>query len=177
MVKQAVDSDRIADAIHHYKALRLQQILLMYPGKELIVRHILSQLDNSRRIVVNQETGIVGCNEEWARTGNHRCELAFWVLLDFWDKVTFHVPGTDAVTVTAFTTEGEYDLIVIEPGTESSVCQQILPLRAQLSDKVIVILKSEEQIPMISIPDILAFCIVKDNGQTTYYTKPKGDSS
>lgn len=176
MNTKAVQAQQILDAVFHYKVLRIQQILLMFPRNEEIVMNLLNHFDDAHRLILDNEKGIVACNEEWAIRGNPANERALWVLLDFWDKVDFHLPGTDGVTITAYTSEGEYDLIAVEPGKEAQISEFLDQRKECLSERIILVLYSAKQIPLLPAEGIRAYCVVSESGQTTYYTKSKGDA-
>lgn len=171
--RQAVDPETLLNLVTQYKALRIRQLLLLFPGREEIVQRLLTQLHNNGRLVLNRGKGIIACSEEWARDGNLPCEMAFWVLLDFHSRVEFHLPGANGVTITAYTENGEYDLIVVLPGKEAVISAMIRAQSESLSDKQVVILQTAEQIPKLCIEDVTACCVVSEDGQTTYYTPPK----
>ena len=169
----AVEAEKVLDAVCKYKALKVRQILLMFPGRESTVEWLLQRYISSKRLFRNRTKGLVACSPEWASRGNPLCEMAFWVLLDFYRQVEFHLPGSDGVTITAYTENGEYDLVAIAPGMEKAVSMMIQAQRAALSDKLFVVLRDAGQIDSVHIENVTAYCVVTEDGQTTYYTNRK----
>lgn len=166
-----IPPDDLLDLIYHYKALLIRQLHLWYSGQADAVDRLLRRFVLAGRIRCDSKRA--ACNAEWLAKGNPACELAFWALLDFRDSVEYQLPGTHGVTISAFTENGEYDLIGILPGHEQASCAVVQAQREVLGQRLIVVLQKIEQIPLITIRPVAAYCVVAQDGRTTYYTTAK----
>ena len=79
----------------------------------------------------------------------------------------------DGVSNTAYGGADEYEFISVLPDKEAIVSAQVDSQRPALSDRLIVVLRSFDQIPLVTIQQASAYCVVNDQGKTTYYTTPK----
>ena len=166
-----IPPDDLLDLIYHYKSLLIRQLHLWYTGQEDAVDHLLHRFVLAGRICCDNQRA--ACNAEWLARGSSACELAFWALLDFRDSVEYQLPGTHGITISAFTENGEYDLVSVLPGHEQATSAVVQAQREALGQRLIVVLQKPEQIPLISIRPVAAFCVVAQDGRTTYFTTAK----
>ena len=167
------DAAALVDLVTRYKSLSTQQVLLYFSSGSERIQDLMRYFSKSGRLCFSRDHTHIACNEDWASTGNAEVEAAFWALLDFTDKIDVHYPGTDGVTITAYDGQDEYDFVTVMPGKEAAISAQINVQRAALSDRLVVVLQSFEQIPRIAIEQASAYCVVAKDGKTTYYTTPK----
>lgn len=170
-----IPPDDLLDIIYHYKSLLIRQLHLWYGGQEAAVDHLLRRFELAGRIRCDSLRA--ACNAEWLAKGNPICELAFWALLDFRDSVEYQLPGTHGITISAFTENGEYDFVGILPGHEQATCAVVQAQREALGQRLIVVLQKPEQISLITIRPVAAYCVVAEEGRTTYYTTAKEATS
>lgn len=168
-----MDAAYLVDLVTKYKCLSVSQLLRYFPGSEERIRDLMAYFHKVGRLRFSADHNHLACNEEWAVTENKAAEMAFWAMLDFKDKIDVHYPGMDGVTITAYGGADEYDFIAVLPGQEALVSAQIRAQRQALSDRLVVVLRSFDQIQLITIEQISAYCVVAADGKTTYYTTPK----
>ena len=166
-----IPPDDLLDLIYHYKALLIRQLYLWYRGQEAIVDHLLHRFVLARRIFRNSER--VACNADWLSNGNPAYEMAFWALLDFRDSVEYQLPGNHGITISAFTENGEYDFVSVLPGHEKSTSDVVQAQREALGQRLVIVVQNPDQIPLITIRPVAAYCVVSPDGKTTYYTTAK----
>lgn len=136
-----------------------------------IVDHLLHRFVLAGRIFRNSER--VACNADWLSNGNPAYEMAFWALLDFRDSVEYQLPGNHGITISAFTENGEYDFVSVLPGHEKSTSDVVQAQREALGQRLVIVVQNPDQIPLITIRPVAAYCVVSPDGKTTYYTTAK----
>ena len=169
----SADAACLVDLVTRYRVLDVRQVLLFYPGHEDRIRDLLTYFDKTGRLCLSRDRTRIACNEAWAASGCEAVEMAFWALLDFKNRIKAHFPGTDGVTITAYGGSAEYDFVAVPPGREEGISAQINAQREALSDRLVIVLRTFDQIPQVSVRLISAYCVVTAEGKTTYYTTPK----
>jgi hypothetical protein len=167
------DAARLVDLVTKYKSLSVQQVLAYFPDNEDRIRDLMTYFHKTGRLCFSSDHRHIACNNDWAESGNEAVEMAFWAMLDFVDKIEVHYPGMDGVSITAYGGADEYDFVSVLPDKEALVSAQVDSQRPALSDRLIVVLRSFDQIPLVTIQQASAYCVVNDQGKTTYYTTPK----
>lgn len=74
-----------------YPGLNMQQLLCFHPGKEEIIKTLLSHLQKQGRIFQTDTGGYFPSG--WAAKSDSSLIRAAWVLLDFIGQVEYHAPG------------------------------------------------------------------------------------
>ena len=169
----SLDAARLVDLVTKYKSLSVQQVLAYYPDNEERIRDLMTYFHKTGRLCFSSDHSHIACNHDWSESRNEVVEMAFWAMLDFIDKIEAHYPGMDGVSITAYGGADEYDFASIVPGKEAIVSAQVNSQRQALSDRLVVVLRSFDQIPFVTIQQASAYCVVNDQGKTTYYTTPK----
>ena len=98
---------------------------------------------------------------------------AFWILLDFWDDVLFSTVATFPAKIEFITSKDAYDIIVVEKGQENMI--NIFFNKFQNNTiRHLVVVQDETQMYKLNFPGIEAYCIVNENGDTSYYQEQEG---
>lgn len=154
--------------ISMYQALREGQLVRLYPGKESVVRNLLSYLLKQGRIVY--EDGLYFMAP--GRPDNIDCGLlaAVWVLLDFIDQVEYHSVG-DYPAKLIFIADGEvYEIVHAQPGKETLLAQ-IMGQQGDEASRYLVLVDAPEQIGGLELPHVCGYCTVSPEGEVQYYQK------
>lgn len=85
-----------------YPGLNMQQLLCFHPGKEEIIKTLLSHLQKQGRIFQTDTGGYFPSG--WAAKSDNSLIRAAWVLLDFIGQVEYHAPGDFPVKRSQVTT-------------------------------------------------------------------------
>ena len=170
-----IPPDALLDLIYQHKALRVRQLHLWFAGQQAAVDYLLRRLSLAGRICCDKERA--ACSAQWLPGGNPASEMAFWALLDFRESVEFQLPGVNGVTIAALTEYGEYDFVSVLPGHEQATSAVVQAQREALSQHLILVVSSPEQISLLTVRPVTAYCVVGADGQTTYYTAAKEASS
>lgn len=152
-------SEDILNVITLYKALKLEQLINMYPNKEN-ARHSINSLIKSRRVFYFPETDIVSSIEDTKHISTKLIN-AFWVMLDFIDKAEYHTISDFPVQILFFK-EGElYEIIYVSLGEENLI-NGILN-KGTDDGKRLIVIESKEQIKRLNIKNTLCYCEILDN--------------
>ena len=154
--------------ISMYGVLLEEQLLRLYPGKRAKVRNLLSYLTKQGRIwsadgAYCASPELVG-HEDWGMIA------ALWVLVDFIDRVEYHIVGEYPAKVVFFADGELYEVIYAACGKEALV-NYILSVPAKEFPQYIVLVDKQEQITELDIPGVSGFCTVAPNGEVSYYQK------
>lgn len=138
-----------------YHALTKEQIFALYPGKQKVIEHLLHYLVKQYRI--KQESGFyLGMTEDITALDRGLLS-AVWVLIDFIDQVDFH-------SVSDFPTE-----IIYAASGKEALINTLLSHQSEAPSNYIIMVDHEEQIPLLNIPNVVAYCTVSPSGEVQYY--------
>lgn len=154
--------------ISMYQVLLEGQLLRLYPGKESVVRNLLSYLRKQGRI--GYEDGLYFMAP--GKPDSIDCGLlaAVWVLLDFIEQVEYHSVG-DYPAKLIFIADGKvYEVIHIERGKETMMCQ-IMGRRGDDTPLPLVLVDDPAQINGLELPNVCGYCTVSPDGEVQYYQK------
>ncbi len=154
--------------ISMYQALRKEQLLRLYPGKRGVIQNLLSYLLKQHRIIY--EDGLYfpapdrPDNIDWGLIN------AVWVLVDFIDRVEYHVIGEVPAKLT-FIAEGTvYEVVYMEQGKETMLAH-VMGQHSEEPPNYLVIVDSPEQIAQLNLPNTCGYCTVSPDGEVEYYQK------
>ena len=158
----------ITRLVSMYQAISTEQINRFYPELPrdklmLLVR----RLEKNGRITFDPERELLLYTMDC--TPDPSMMKALWVLTDFVDALTYHTISDFPVTLTFYTDSDAYEVIHVPPEKEM-LMNHALSLK-EGAEKRLVIVDSTEQIPLLTFPDIAAFCTVTDTGQVQYFKK------
>lgn len=151
-----------------YGVLLLQQVLALFPGRAETTRNMVSRLVKQKRIFYLEDCGAVAIDAE--KQPDAGTISAFWVLLDFLERVDYHTASDFPVSISFFTSEGDaYDIISIAPGQENTMNHALWYLKGEDLPRRLVVVESPDQIPKLKIANVAGFCTVASSGEVSYY--------
>lgn len=159
------DMSVILDTLSRYNTLLVRQIYKMFPAKEDVIKRAISNYIKSKRFYISSDGRYISISPE--SVCDEKVIKAFWVLLDFYDKVEYHTAGIFPVQINFFLDSEMYEIINIPYGQEAIV--QVAISEAKEPAKRILIIDSLEQIPNIHVENIAGFCLITEEGETSYY--------
>lgn len=154
--------------ISMYRALTEAQILGLYPGKEGVVRRLLSHLAAQARVFYKD--GLYFAGQDRPDSIDWGLLDAVWVLLDFIDRVDYHSAGELPVKV-IFIADGEvYEIVHAEQGREH-ILAHLLRAKGDETSRYLVLVDDPAQIAELELPHVCGYCTVAPNGEVQYYQK------
>lgn len=167
--EEAIEIIRV---ISLYKALLFDQVAALFPNKKPeTIETVIGMLTRSDRIYLDKVTGIIKAS--MSEKADESTIKAFWVLLDFFESVSFHTASDYPVALSFFSKDELYDIYVVPFETENLVNHAVWGMKNEDPARAIVVIDTREQIPKIRIPKTVGFCIVSEKGETTYFKTAK----
>ncbi len=154
----------------NYHALRYEQILQLFPRNHDSLKSFITSLTKQGRIYHDKEKGLLCDTPDSANSPDYGTIAAFWILLDFKKAIIYHTSGEFPIKLHFFANDEVYEIIHVPIGQEiliNHVCNTFPPS----DSKRLVLLESEHQANKISIPGVIAFCLVDSDGKVSYYQK------
>jgi hypothetical protein len=151
-----------------YKTLTEEQLFRFYPGKESIVRNLLTHLARQGRIYRNPEKKRVSVSDKRDANPDAGLLAAVWVLIDFIDRAECHYAGDFPVKI-CFFSDGEVYEIIHVPCEQEILMNHALAGKSEISARRIVLVDDPGQIEAIRIPNATGFCSVDTDGAVRYY--------
>ncbi len=159
----------ITRLVSMYHVLSLSQIGRLYPElAEQKLLLLLKKLEKAGRLSFLSEQELIMYTKDCIP--NPSTLVSFWVLLDFWEDITFHTASDFPVALTFYTQSDAYDVIHI-PEEKEMLMNHALSVYKEDSPRRIAIVDHEGQIPLLNFPGITAFCTVTPDGKVQYYRK------
>ena len=153
-----------------YPGLNMQQLLCFHPGKEEIIKTLLSHLQKQGRIFQTDTGGYFPSG--WAAKSDNSLIRAAWVLLDFIGQVEYHAPGDFPVKLIFFANGELYEIVYAASGQEALINHALRDDRS--GGRRIILVDNPEDIRRIDCPGISGFCTVDAAGQVHYFKKTGG---
>ncbi len=153
--------------ISTYQAIRHDQLLRMYPGKEEKTENLLRHLVRQGRIVHRPKENIYCCDAEV--TPEPEMLAALWVLIDFVEQIEYH-SAADFPAKLVFLAQRElYEVIYVAVGQEAIV-EVAVGNRQEDVERRFVIVEDPQQISNLHIPQVYAYCTVdRQTGEVQYF--------
>ena len=148
----------------------MQQLLCFHPGKEEIIKTLLSHLQKQGRIFQTDTGGYFPSG--WAAKSDNSLIRAAWVLLDFIGQVEYHAPGDFPVKLIFFANGELYEIVYAASGQEALINHALRDDRS--GGRRIILIDNPEDIRRIDCPGISGFCTVDAAGQVHYFKKTGG---
>lgn len=152
-----------------YHNLTYEQMIRTFNRKPETIRTLISNLIKQGRIFYDSAKELLCDRENRAESPDYAMIAAYWVLLDFDKALVYHTCGEFPITITFFADDEEYEIIYVQQGQEELI-NHVLS-KSKESDNRLVIVSSPQQAQQIQIPNVIAFCIVEDDGKVNYYRK------
>lgn len=154
--------------ISMYRALTEAQILRLYPGKEGIVRRLLSHMTAQARVFYKD--GLYFAGQDRPDSIDWGLLAAVWVLVDFIDRVEYHAIGEFPAKV-IFIADGQvYEIVHMEPGKEAML-SHVMGRHEEDPPHYLVLVDDPEQINGLELPNVCGYCTVSPGGEVQYYQK------
>lgn len=154
--------------ISMYQALREDQLLQMYPGKQAIIRKLLAYMSKQHRIVY--EDGLYFPAPGRPDHIDFGLLAAVWVLVDFIDRVEYHSVGDFPAKLIFIADSEVYEVVHMEAGREA-LLSQVMGRKEEKPSRYLVLVDSPEQINGLELPNVCGYCTVAPNGAVEYYQK------
>lgn len=161
--KEAAELIRVLSAYH---TLYIEQIYRLFPEKKEKLEQIITILIRQNRIYLDADYNYLYYDKSNPDFKTIQC---FWVLLDFIDKVEFHLPGSYPVVISYFARQEIYEIVYIAEGEENIILYAFQTLLSDSLGKRIIVVERPEQIPNCMIPNTAGYCIVLESGEIEYY--------
>lgn len=129
-----------------YPGLNMQQLLCFHPGKEEIIKTLLSHLQKQGRIFQTDTGGYFPSG--WAAKSDSSLIRAAWVLLDFIGQVEYHAPGDFPVKLIFFANGELYEIVYAASGQEALINHALRDDRS--GGRRIILVDNPEDIRRIS---------------------------
>lgn len=162
----AGEAQEIVRAVTLYKTLAYEQVYRLFPGREKNIKNLLTVLMKQGRVFYDTATGCLACSPEYGTAPDRGMIAAFWVLLDFIDRVEYHIASDFPVKISFFSEDEMYEIIYVAYGQELLVGHA---LSEKDDAKRIVVVESPKQIEQLAIPCVSGYCTVSPDGQISYY--------
>lgn len=154
--------------ISTYGVLTEKQLVGLYPRKKEQVKNLLTYLCRQKRLFLAD--GFYSLTPELPKGRDRGMEAAVTVLTDFMEQVEYHTAGEYPVKI-IFLADGElYEILYAEPGKES-ILNLLLSRPEKEPPTRLVILEDADQIHLLNIPNVRAYCLPNCSGQIQYLQK------
>jgi len=162
------EATELLRVITMYKSLQKEQLYRLFPGKEEKIKQLLAHLVKQGRIVYSPQSKRFSASLECENKADSGMIAAFWVALDFIDRIEYHTASEYPVCIMFFA-DGEAYEIVYVPFDKEALVSHALSSKDEDAPRRIILVDNPDQIPQISIPNINGFCTVDINGDVRYY--------
>jgi len=151
-----------------YRTLTEDQVYRLYPGKEAVMKNLLTHLVRQGRVYRDAEGRRFSANAECDAKVDAGLLAAVWVLIDFIDKVEYHSAGDFPVKI-GFFLDGELYEIIYVPHEQEMMLNHALAGQNETDARRIVLVDRPDQIGAIDIPNTTGFCSLNSDGSVRYY--------
>ena len=163
----ANEAMKLLDTVSAYKTLYTEQLLRLFPHEKAdTIRMLMRRFSKDRRLYLSKDETVVSVDPKLPQ--NDGIIRAFWVLLDFIDKVEFHIPGIFPVLISFFVSGDLYDILYIPRGQEAMI-QAAIPRQEKSPPRRILLLDALSQKPMLHIPNTTGYCLADWEGNISFY--------
>ncbi|MDR1630771.1 MAG: DUF5697 family protein [Oscillospiraceae bacterium] len=167
-VLYANEAAELLRILSSYKALYTEQVYRLFPGRESMIRTLLFNLRQQKRIFGSRDGRILSALEDIEP--DRSTIKTFWILLDFINRVEYHAPGIFPVALFFFLDSELYEVIYVPPSQEAMICHACGGNK-EITGKRIVVVEETSQIEKISFSSISGFCTVSEAGKIQYFQR------
>lgn len=150
-----------------YGALPLRQVMALFPGRTESMRNLISWYVKQKRLYYQPDSGML--LETPDREAVPGIEQAFWVLLDFLDRVEYHTASDFPAVISFFTEDDNFDIVVVPEGQENLISHALSYVDSENAGKRLVVVDDPAQIPKLPISNVAGFCTVDTGGEVSYF--------
>jgi len=152
-----------------YHTITFDQALKFFPKSENTIRTLIRKLIKQKRLYFDETKNLLCDRPESANSPDYGMISSLWVLLDFKKNILHHTSSDFPAKLTFFAQDEVYEIIYVPPEQETLI-NHVLSITPKDNANRLILLEIKEQAPLISIPNTIAFCMVKDN-IVSYYQK------
>lgn len=164
------ESSDLLNLICTYHSLKYDQVAKYFSRSRQSMKSFVTSLVKQKRIYHNKAFNLLCDNSKSAESPDYSMIAAFWVLLDFKDSIIYHISGEFPVKLHFFSKDQAYEVIYVHKGQEA-LMNAVFRNNAESDSDRIIVLESVKQIDNLFIENVIAFCLIDDNGKVNYYQK------
>lgn len=175
--KQRDVERELKELVQKYNVMDKSQLYAYFgkDGRERFVGRALKTLGKDQMIYVNEETRQAASSESAFNAWERGRSTSLWVLIDLMEqkKIEQHFPALkeEYPIRIVFVGDGEiYDILYVAP-EDIELTNQLFTRKKIDGCGHIVVVEEAESIPKIQIPDVIGYCMVKEDGEVEYYRK------
>ena len=163
------DKKKMREIISEYKALKLEQVKRVLKYKEpRLINSIITMMGRDNTLYIHDD--ICSTKEDWRYCYDPDIIKAFWLILDLWDDIKFHMTIEYPGRIRFMTEKDTYDVIVAHKG-EEEVINMYYKNFSDKSVKCIIVVDNLDQMTDFNFGNIFAYCIISEDGKVIYYRK------
>jgi len=168
-------SGKVLDLIRKYNVMERVQVEAFFPGERNGVIRAMKRLEKNRQIFRNPYTGLFSSSEFAYSLKDEGTIRALWVLADMVGKrqVEGHFLAQKEdfpVRIVFFSGQEIYDILYVGVG-DVKLVNGIYGKMRRPEGRHMVAVEDKELMGQIQIPDVVGFCLVRENGEVEYYRK------
>ena len=161
------EAKELVRTISLYGSLQFEQVLALFPGRADSIRNLISRLLKQKRLYYAADSGQLSIMPDVKP--NPSVISAFWVLLDFMEKVCYHSSSDFPVSISFFTEDDAFEIVVVQAGQENLINHALWYTNGKDPAKRIVVVESTDQISELNIQNVAGFCTVDFGGEVSYF--------
>ena len=154
--------------IASYHALEYGQVLRFLGKPREALKPLITSMVKQGRIHHDKSSDLLCDSPDSAACPDHGLIAAFWILLDFKERVTYHT-CSDFPAKLHFFADELYEVVYVGEGQEAMMTHALSDCPADGGNRLIV-LESIEQASRLPV-QASAFCTTDGNGAVSYYQK------
>lgn len=158
----------LINTITTYRTLRKNQIMKMFPPNKTNSIEMFIKQFTHRGLIYRSESGLYLSSDPAIQVDMPLIN-AFWVLLDFYEKVEYHSKSIYPAQICFFADNQFYEIIDIPPDKEQMISVALSGQREP--SKRILILSDMNQIAKLDVTGTAGYCTVSRDGDVSYYQK------
>lgn len=168
-------SGKVLDLLRKYNVMEQGQVEAFFPGERNGVIRAMKRLEKNRQIFRNPYTGLFSSSEFAYSLKDEGTIRALWVLADMVRKrqVEGHFLAQKEdfpVRIVFFSGQEIYDILYVGAG-DVKLVNGIYGKMRRPEGRHMVAVEDKELMGQIQIPDVVGFCLVRENGEVEYYRK------
>lgn len=171
---------RVMNLLRQYNVMKPEQVESFFPNEEKAAARALKKLEKTRQIYRNPYTGLVASSEfaySLKDDGTLRC---LWVLADMLNRKPVdghYLAGKEdfPARILFFSGQEIYDILYVGAGDLKLVNGMFVKSR-RFGENHIIAVEDGRLIGSITVPGVIGYCLVGEDGHVEYYKKTLGRS-